>query len=283
MENLQLSPLSPEGPSIDLLVATLGRLHELDRFLTSLESQAYTNFRIFLADQNPPGYLDELLAKHAGLSITRILLPTRGVSIARNALLEYTTGEIIVFPDDDCWYAPDTLERVCEAFAAHPSCGALLGVWTASSEMQVRGVSEGVVSKTGLFQLAGTCVQFYRKEAVIGIRFDPLLGPGTGLPYGCGEDTDFLLYAHARTEVRRHKEIRVFHPSPTEILPPMQKVASYAAGRMYLLKKHKFSKLFVLLNVLYPLCLAPFDALRHGKKLGIYRWQMFLERLRNWC
>ena len=51
---------------------------------------------------------------------------------------------------------------------------------------------------------------------------------------------------------------------------------------MYLLKKHKFSWLFVLFNVLYPLCVAPLDALRYGKAQGAYRFRMFVERLRNW-
>ena len=245
-------PCLAHNPLFDLLIATIGRNEELDRLFTSLEGQSYKNFRILLADQNPSGHLDDMLARHSGLPITRIMLPPKGVSVARNVLLEHARADIIVFPDDDCWYAPDTLERVYETFAAYPSCGALLGVWTSSPEVYASGVAEGIVSRAGLFQLAGTCVQFYRREAVTGIRFDPQLGPGTGLPYGCGEDTDYLLYAHGRTEVRRYAKIRVFHPSPKENQPSPQKVASYAAGRMYLLKKHGFSRLFMLFNVLYP-------------------------------
>lgn len=275
-------PPMPEQPSIDLLIATIGRKGELDRLLTSLEGQTYKNFHIFLADQNPSGYLDDMLARYSGLPITRIMLSPQGVSVARNALLEQSKADIIVFPDDDCWYASDTLERVCEAFAAYPSCGALLGVWTSSPDIYASGMPRGVVSRAGLFQLAGTCVQFYRRKPITGIRFDPLLGPGTGLPYGCGEDTDYLLYVHTRTEVRRYAKIRVFHPSPKENQPSPQRVASYAAGRMYLLKKHKFSRLFMLLNVMYPLCVAPLDALRHGKAQGAYRLRMFFECLRNW-
>jgi len=274
-------PLLSESAGMDLLIATVGRVAELDRLLVSLEGQTWRNFRILLADQNPPGYLDDMLARHAGLSVTRILLPSKGVSIARNCLLERAAAEIVAFPDDDCWYAPDTLERAFGAFRAHPSCGALLGVWTPSAAASVPSMAEGVVSRTGLFSLAGTCVQFFRRDAVQGLRFDPLLGPGTGLPYGCGEDTDFLLYAHAQTEVRRYRDIRVFHPSPMDALPPRQKVASYAAGRMYLLKKHKFPLWFVLVNVLYPLCLAPVEALKYGCAHGRHRWRMFRERLRN--
>ena len=97
-----------------MLIATLGRKGELDRLFTSLGEQTYKKFRIFLADQNPSGYLDDMLARHSSLPITRIMLPPQGVSVARNALLEQAGADIIVFPDDDCWYAPDTLERVCE-------------------------------------------------------------------------------------------------------------------------------------------------------------------------
>lgn len=117
-------------PRIALLVATVNRIHEFDRLLTSLEKQTYKNFHIWLADQNPPGFLDDMLASHSGLPLTRIMLPSRGVSAARNSLLAMAQGELIAFPDDDCWYAPDTLANVVDAFRKHPQCGVLLGVWT---------------------------------------------------------------------------------------------------------------------------------------------------------
>ena len=107
------------NPLFDLLIATIGRNEELDRLFTSLEGQSYKNFRILLADQNPSGFLDEILARHSDLPITRIMLSSQGVSVARNVLLDQAKADIIVFPDDDCWYAPDTLERVCETFAAY--------------------------------------------------------------------------------------------------------------------------------------------------------------------
>ena len=83
-------------------------------------------------------------------------------------------------------------------------------------------------------------MQFFRATVVKGLRFDSQLGPGTGLPYGCGEDTDYLLEARKRASVWRCPPIRVFHPSPDAHVPSDAKIASYAAGRMYLLKKHAF-------------------------------------------
>lgn len=275
------SPL-PASPRLALCIATVGRITELDRLLTSLEQQTCTDFHIYLADQNAPGTLDAMLQKHASLPMTRIQLPSRGVSIARNALFPLVTGEdILVFPDDDCWYAPDTLAQVVEALRRHPEAGAVLGYWTSSAQVPPPANTEQFLSATALFSQGGTCVQFFRAEVVKDLRFDSRLGPGTGLPYGCGEDTDYLLEAHKRAPVWRCPSIRVFHPSPDTHVPSDAKIASYAAGRMYLLKKHTFPLWFRCANVLYPLCMLPLDALRKGRKAARYRWRMFKERWRH--
>lgn len=269
-------------PRLALCIATVGRITELDRLLTSLAQQTCTDFHIYLADQNAPGTLDAVMQKHADLQITRILLPSKGVSIARNALLSLVEdGDILIFPDDDCWYAPDTLAQVVEAFRRHPEAGAILGYWTPSPQLPQPDNTEQILSATALFSQGGTCVQFFRAEVVKDLRFDPRLGPGTGLPYGCGEDTDYLLEAHRRAPVWRCPSIRVFHPSPDTHVPSDTKITSYAAGRMYLLKKHAFPLWFRCANVLYPLCMLPLDALRKGRKAARYRWRMFVERLRH--
>lgn len=268
-------------PCLALCIATVDRITELDRLLTSLKRQDYVDFHVYLADQNAPGTLDAVLQKHEDLQVTRILLPSQGVSIARNAILSLIGDEdIVVFPDDDCWYSPDTLAQAVEAFQRHPEAGAVLGYWTPSPELPPPDNREQLLSPTDLFSQGGTCVQFFRAEAVKDLCFDTRLGPGTGLPYGCGEDTDYLLEAHKRAPVWRCPSIRVFHPSPDTHVPSDTKIASYAAGRMYLLKKHTFPLWFRCANVLYPLCMLPLDALRKGRKAARYRWRMFVERLR---
>lgn len=274
------SPL-PDSPRLALCIATVGRITELDRLLTSLEQQTCTDFHIYIADQNAPGLLDAMLQKHEDLQITRILLPSRGVSVARNALLSLVREEdIIVFPDDDCWYAPDTLTQAVEAFRRHPETGAVMGRSFSQPSAAPAVGQDSRVSQIGTFKNGETYLQFFRAEVVKDLRFDPQLGPGTGLPYGCGEDTDYLLEAHKRAPVWRCPSIRVFHPSPDTHVPSDAKIASYAAGRMFLLKKHAFPLWFRCANVLYPLCMLPLDALRKGRKAARYRWRMFVERLR---
>ena len=150
------SPL-PDSPRLVLCIATVGRITELDRLLTSLEQQQIcTDFHIYLADQNAPGTLDAMLQKHTDLQMTRILLPSRGVSIARNALLSLVEdGDILIFPDDDCWYAPDTLAQVVEAFRRHLKAGAVLGYWTPSPQFPQPDNTEQVLSAPALFSQGG--------------------------------------------------------------------------------------------------------------------------------
>lgn len=270
-----------EAPLFSLLIATVRRRTELENLLFTLRQQQYQHLQIIIADQNPPSFLEGLYAQFPDLPLQIVPVPDKGVSQARNAIIPLAEGSYIAFPDDDCWYAPDTLAQVVGAFQRHPEAGAVQGYWTPSPQLPQPDSTEQTLSATALFYQGGTCVQFFRAEAVKGLCFDTRLGPGTGLPYGCGEDTDYLLEAHKRAPVWRCPSIRVFHPSPDTHVPSDAKIASYAAGRMYLLKKHAFPLWFRCANVLYPLCMLPMDALRKGRKAARYRWRMFVERLRH--
>lgn len=274
-------PTLGSEPKIALVVATLGRGVELDRLLSSLEQQTYKNFQILLADQNPAGFLDEVLQRHSTLPLERAIIPATGVSAARNSFLPLDDSvDIVAFPDDDCWYAPDTLANVIRAFRRKPGAGAVLGAW--GEENAINPVAEGWQSAHQLFKRAGTLVQFYRAGAIEDIQFDCMLGPGTNLPFGCGEDTDFLLRASAVAPVWRDNAIHVFHPLPLENGVNSKKLKAYAAGRMYLLQKHHLPLWFVLANIVYPLLVLPRDMLRNGWQGAHYRWAMFAGRLRAW-
>ena len=270
-----------DTPLLSLLIATVRRRTELERLLLSLRQQEHTCLQIIIADQNPPSFLEDLHAQFSDLPLQIIPVPDKGVSQARNAIIPLAEGSYIAFPDDDCWYATDTLAQVVEAFQRHPEAGAVMGKSIDASPVSPSCGKDAPVSQIGTFKNGETYLQFFRAEVVKDLRFDPRLGPGTGLPHGCGEDTDYLLEAHKRAPVWRCPSIRVFHPSPDTHVPSDAKIASYAAGRMFLLKKHAFPLWFRCANVLYPLCMLPLDALRKGRKAARYRWRMFVERLRH--
>ena len=270
-----------EIPLFSLLIATVRRRTELEKLLFTLRQQQYQHIQIIIADQNPPSSLEDLHAQFSDLPLQIIPVPDKGVSQARNAIIPLAEGSYIAFPDDDCWYAPDTLAQVAEAFQRHPQAGTVMGKSIDASPASPSCGQDAPVSQIGTFKHGETYLQFFRAEVVKDLRFDPRLGPGTGLPYGCGEDTDYLLEAHKRAPVWRCPSIRVFHPSPDTHVPSDAKIASYAAGRMHLLKKHAFPLCFRCANVLFPLAMLPLDALRKGRKAARYRWRMFVERLRH--
>src|SRR5947209_19369041 len=106
--------------SIDLVVATVGRKLELERFLDSVGNQTYRNVRVLIVDQNEDDRLDSVIERFEGqLSLLR-LRSDRGLSRARNTGLAHVVGDVIAFPDDDCQYPPSLLEDVVEALTMHP-------------------------------------------------------------------------------------------------------------------------------------------------------------------
>ncbi len=157
---------------VSLVVATIGRIEPLRRLLKSFDDQRHQDFTIFLADQNPSGYLDEVLAEFAHLHIAVTPMLPRGVSAARNSVLTQADGDIIAFPDDDCFYEADTLSQVVQFFSHHQEYGAVLAHWP-QADTVLNGPVESdetvrSVTRTNAFQRGGTLVQFYRRQVCTG-------------------------------------------------------------------------------------------------------------------
>ena len=121
-----LPPMQTTGsPSFDLIVATLGRTTELEALLDSLERQSYTALRVIVADQNQDDRLLEPLSRRT-LQLLH-LRAERGLSRARNAALGAVEADIVGFPDDDCAYPQDLLERVALTFEQQLGLDGLTG------------------------------------------------------------------------------------------------------------------------------------------------------------
>src|SRR5262245_33144190 len=119
-------PASRARPLFSLIVCTIGRRDTLARLLASLQRQSLDDFEVVLVDQNPPGYLDALLQTWRGVVVRQVRSPA-GLSRARNVGLRHALGGLILFPDDDCWYADDFLSRLQAAFVRFPEHDILTG------------------------------------------------------------------------------------------------------------------------------------------------------------
>lgn len=268
-----------------LVVVTTCRFSLVERLFHSFASQRYKNFEVlFVHGRTYTAEAQALTEKFNNLlNIKTFVSPSDSVSVARNLPLGFVMGDIIAFPDDDCIYFPETLQTVYEIFSAQLEIDALLSTRVGLNNWQEAQHAASIETsrvKThyDVFRNSETFLQFYRKQCVktVGL-FDETLGPGTGLPYGSGEDTDYVFRIFsAGFTVFRASGVIVAHPAPPlgdpELYP---KARAYAVGRMRLLQKHSMPLWFELANIIYPLCRIPMDCLPVLR----YRWIVFYTRL----
>lgn len=237
-----------------LIVATLNRRVELAGLLDSLRGQTYTDFEVLLVDQNPKGYLSDLVAGYSRRLRLRHLRSGPGLSRARNAGLRGARGEIVAFPDDDCRYPADLLERVDAYFGVHPGISGLTGR-PLSATGSSRGTGRfdrtaGSVDRFNVWTRANSCCLFLRREAAEDAGgFDAELGVGSGTGFGSGEETEYTLRVlRAGHRVRYEPDVvRVVHEEP---VPPYDDHARargrrYGAGMGRVLRLHGYPLWFV--------------------------------------
>lgn len=281
-----------------LVVATLGRHDELGQLFSSLVNQTHTDFEVVLVDQNPEGFLADILAEYSGKLDIRYTTSLSGLSRARNIGLRLAEGEAIAFPDDDCLYAPDTL-RTAASVLQHADAaiatqydsellrdGQLHNDQTnlaTSAQRAIRVLNR----KTDLFHKTASITLFFTADAVskAGL-FDERIGAGAGSRWGAGEDSDYLLKAlTAGCTIVRAPAIRVYHPQmvyDADLGPA--KAMGYGRGRFFVLQKHRLPLWFIGANIIFPFCKAAtlvkdMSACKFYLYLGIGRMQESLHNL----
>src|SRR5690349_2818537 len=111
-----------------LILATVGRNSELGRLFETLCAQTHQDFDTVIVDQNEDNRIHQLVARYQGrLRLRHVRVGKCGHAGANNVGLQYATGDVIAFPDDDCWYPADLLERVDRMFWQHPEYGGISG------------------------------------------------------------------------------------------------------------------------------------------------------------
>lgn len=106
----------------------------LDKCVSSIVNQTYTNLEIILVDDgspdNCPAMCDAWAEKDSRIRV--IHKPNGGLSDARNAGMAVATGELMAFVDSDDWIAPDMCEylyqRLTEDNSDIAACGVQM-VW----------------------------------------------------------------------------------------------------------------------------------------------------------
>ena len=239
------SMASSRRAAISLIVATVNRVTELERLFTSLERQSYKNFEVLMVDQNADDRVLPVTRRHEGLQV-RHLRSGKGLSRARNMALPSVQGDIVAFPDDDCWYPDDLLAKVAAWFDSHPEFSALLTTLRDADDQTVGPrwpASPRPCTKGDIFKYAISPNGFMRREAVEAIGFfNEKLGIGAATPYQSGEDFDYFLRPLALgMTVYYEPSLTVHHPSFHSPSRLVEKSYSYSLGGAYVMRVHGFS------------------------------------------
>ena len=225
---------------VSLIMPTINRYDDVELFFESLAEQTYKNFELIIVDQNKDDNILNLAGKYTDkFEMKYIKSREKGLSLSRNKGLREASGELTAFPDDDCEYSPDTLEKVVDFFKNNPeykiySCRTLekgkdygTGIMlTEKCEINYDN-SEFTVKSITFF------VNFSTDEKTL---FDEKLG--VGAYFGSGEETDYILdLLHKGYKGLYFPDDIIYHPAKKGNFEDSKRAYSYALGYGALVKK----------------------------------------------
>ena len=233
-------------PSFDLVVATVDRVAELERLLASVQAQTHRAVRVLLVDQNEDDRLEPVLQEQRSFNLVR-LHAQRGLSRARNAALEDISADLVAFPDDDCVFASDLLERVALRFAGDRALDGLTGraVDETGRSSQSWAQDPAPLTRENLWNRAISFTIFMRTALVDRVgTFDEALGLGAAEAWSSGEEIDYLVRAlDAGARIEYDPALVVTHPD-TRVSPTTLTSLGNRDGASvgYILRKHRYPK-----------------------------------------
>ena len=243
--------LGPEsvGLKFSLVLATIGRTDELSNFLEHLDRQSYRNFELIIVDQNPNDRLQPVLGPFVDRLTIKHLRSGKGLSRARNVGLQHVSGDVVTFPDDDCWYQSTTLQEVATMLSNHPEWAGVTGRCNAPRAFHFLDQNSGFLSKTNVLRRSTSVTIFLRSSAVEAAGdFDELLGAGADSGLASAEDADYVLRVLEHdTRIWYEPNLLIEHPDASPVYDGAASARghAYGLGMGYMLRKHDFPLWYV--------------------------------------
>ncbi|EMN0829004.1 glycosyltransferase [Providencia rettgeri] len=230
-----------------LILCTINRQNEIEQFIDSIVSSTI-KIELIIVDQNKDNLIDDIIEKYKNLKdivLIHVKTDKKGLSRARNLGLNYATQEFVAFPDDDCFYESNLLEKVSDIFAKNREIE-FISVKTVDPECNDRSLinCSSMSHKITLDIKAGcSFTYFFRNNAKFkSLKFSEEMGVGAGTPYGAGEETDFitkLVFSGAKGQY--FPDVTVYHEAKeaTYSKDTLKRLVSYGGGYGYYIRKNK--------------------------------------------
>ncbi|MDP2881242.1 MAG: glycosyltransferase family A protein [Azonexus sp.] len=253
-----------------LILATLGRTDDVGQVIRSLAAQSDRRFELIVVDQNPDDRLQPYLQEgmRAGLDLKHLRLDRPSLSGARNLGLSIASGEIVAFPDDDCWYEPDTIKNMLATFEVTPSLDGVIGHWVEQAAAQNRIPKSELLSNADWRCFRGgnasSITLFIKRKLLTELGgFDERFGVGQW--YGAAEETDFILRALASgARLQSTPDVCVHHRFSTlpaiRLLEECRNARKRARGTGGIYAKHRLDVWVVVRGLFAPFVTPLFKA-----------------------
>jgi len=247
---------------ISLVLATLGRDCEVLDFLKSLLFQTYKNFELIVIDQNRDGKIDTILESYQALmDIKHIKVDFTGNARARDYGIGLAQGRIVAFPDDDCAYDKDVLEKVVVEFKRREDLAILVaGSYDFSTTRFSIGVNSHKAGYFNRFRMMGVeFTQFFDLQRVDRRQFHLDHDFGIGSKYSGAEGFE-LLYRLLRAGGNAFytPEIKIFHANKDHYKLGTARMLMYSTGiGAYIRKFTNQHDLFICYYIVRKMFVAP--------------------------
>ncbi len=268
---------------LSLVVASVDRTVELEALLAGFKAQPFRDFEVIIVDQNEDDRLVPIVSSFAPFfPVQHLRSERRNCSNARNLGLRAAAGEVVGFPDDDCLYQPDTMQRVMKHFEEDATLTLLGGNCASRTGELINGRWEmqscEINDKTVWTTIMGFCMWMRTAPALEVGGFDPAIGPGT--PWGSGEEPDLALKL-LRKGYRGFYDVSlsVFHPDKRLTTGSIARAHLYGAGMGRVLRKHSIAPGITLPYFIRPIGGVVLSLLRARLSHASYYWNTFRGRL----
>ena len=240
-----------------------------------------------MVDQNDDDRLRLILERDWPFRLRHLRVPgERGASRGRNRGWMLARGAVVVFPDDDCWYAPDFLTASLATMRRH-ACDMLTGRATDETGKSINGRFRKNAQPTDAVNVWTTAIEwmvFFRRpvlEAVGGFNED--VGVGASTPWQSCEIQDIIIRAmkagfscwYDPSVVGHHEDLLAGAPDARLT----RKARAYARGMGFVLRLHGYGPLDIGSWIARPLARGVVSVMQGRPGMLRYSAQIALGRL----
>jgi glycosyltransferase involved in cell wall biosynthesis len=219
--------INDDNRGVSLVVATLG-INNIHPLLDSLEKQTCVKYECIVVDQSEDKVLQDIVSKYR--NIKYVGSSHKGNSYNRNIGIMHSTLNILAFPDDDCYFSPNVVERVLELFLKYPHIVGVSGSWrdNITGEVVLSGSKNKYVNSFNVWTSVTNITIFLKSNIVKAVGgYNETFGLGSKIFEG-GEETDFILkIIENGSKILYEPELLIYHQRSNYTFTKIEKQLGY--------------------------------------------------------